>query len=446
MNSEWRRVTIEEIAAPRPAALATGPFGSSISAKYFTTEGVPVIRGGNLTADVSTRLIDDNLVFVSEAKASEFQRSVARRGDLVFTCWGTINQVGLVDGTAKYEQYIVSNKQMKLSVDSSRVDSLFLYYLFSGPEKQSEILDNGIGSSVPGFNLGQLKKHQVLLPSLPEQREIAATLGTLDHRIALLRETSATLEAIAQALFKSWFVDFDPVHAKQQGIAPAGMDEAIAGLFPDSFVESELGLVPEGWKGSTLGDSTSYLNRGISPKYVDEGGIVVVNQKCIRDFVVDLSKSRRHDPAQRKVDGRELQIGDVLVNSTGVGTLGRVAQVLMLDEPTVVDSHVTVIRAKAPLTWNFLGLAMMRMQAQIEGMGEGTTGQTELSRGKLALLKLLVPSGAVLRAFDEVTLPLRDRFSANLKEASTLASIRDTLLPRLISGQLRIPDAEARIQ
>ena len=256
MSSGWRLTTVEEIAAPRPAAMATGPFGSSISAKFFAPRGVPVIRGSNLSAEISRRLNDDGLVFVSEEKASEFQRSIAVRGDLVFTCWGTINQVGLVDSSSRYTRYIVSNKQMKLSVDPTKVDPLFLYYLFSGPEKQAHILSNGIGSSVPGFNLGQLKKHELLLPSVPEQGQIAATLGAIDDRIALLRETNATLEAIAQALFKSWFVDFDPVRAKQQGLPPAGMDEATAAVFPGSFEESALGLVPKGWECTDLAELT----------------------------------------------------------------------------------------------------------------------------------------------------------------------------------------------
>ena len=156
-----------------------------------------------------------------------------------------------------------------------------------------------------------------------------------------------------------------------------------------------------------------------------------------------LSLARRHDDGQRGINGRELRVGDVLVNSTGVGTLGRVAQVLTLDEPTIVDSHVTVVRAGDRLSWNYLGLAMMRRQAEIEELGEGTTGQTELNRGKLAGLAFVVPPREVLEAFDASTLPLRMRLAANSHQAQTLATLRDTLLPRLISGQLRLPAANA---
>ena len=125
--SEWQHVTVEELAAAEPNAMATGPFGSSISSKFFVDEGVPVIRGSNLSEKVGTRLDESKLAFVTEEKAQELARSIARRGDLIFTCWGTIGQVGLIDERSQYEEYIVSNKQMKLTPDPDKADSLFLY-------------------------------------------------------------------------------------------------------------------------------------------------------------------------------------------------------------------------------------------------------------------------------------------------------------------------------
>jgi hypothetical protein len=124
MAGDWKRVRVSEIAK----RTATGPFGSAISSKHFLDAGVPVIRGSNLSQDISARLDENGLVFVSQEKAAEFARSAVRRGDLVFTCWGTIDQVGLIDDRAKYGCYIVSNKQMLLTPDSTKADSLFLYY------------------------------------------------------------------------------------------------------------------------------------------------------------------------------------------------------------------------------------------------------------------------------------------------------------------------------
>lgn len=331
-------------------------------------------------------------------------------------------------------------------IPKEKVELGYLYYLLKSEFFQGPIAAMSGRSAQAGFNKDDLAAIRVPLAPLQQQLEITALLGCLDDRITLLRKTNTTLEAIAQALFKSWFVDFDPVHAKQQGRAPEGMDAQTAALFPDAFEDSELGMVPKGWRWSTLAECTSYLNRGISPKYVEEGGIPVINQKCIRDFSVDFSKARRHNPALRKIDGRELKQGDVLVNSTGVGTLGRVAQLLKLDEPTIVDSHVTVVRAGQKINSEYLGCFMQWKQPNIEDMGEGSTGQTELSRQKLGQLEMLQPDEKTLLAFRELVNPLKERISFNEKSIGSLAQLRDTLLPRLISGQLRLPEAQDLVE
>ena len=132
--SDWRTITVEQIAAPGKNSLATGPFGSAISARYFTETGIPVIRGSNLSLDIGRRLIDADLAFIPEELAVKFARSCVRGGDLVFTCWGTVGQVGLVDGRSLYDEYIASNKQMKLTPSPELANSLFLYYAFSNPQ------------------------------------------------------------------------------------------------------------------------------------------------------------------------------------------------------------------------------------------------------------------------------------------------------------------------
>jgi type I restriction enzyme S subunit len=196
---DWEVVSVEEISAKHPHALATGPFGSSISSKYFKNSGIPVIRGGNMSAETTSRLIDDDLVFLSLEKAAEFRRSTVRDGDLIFTCWGTINQVGLIDETTRYSEYVISNKQMKLTPDSNRADSLFLYYSFLGPELQDRIELQSIGSSVPGFNLGQLRSIRLKLPPLAEQRAIADALADVDALLDRLDALVAKKRAVKTA-------------------------------------------------------------------------------------------------------------------------------------------------------------------------------------------------------------------------------------------------------
>ena len=364
-----------------------------------------------------------------------------RHRDILFCLRGSIGKLAFVQLT---EVGAIASSLVIIR-PSERVDPHYLYFLLCSQAGQQAAMSLNNGSAQPNLSVGQLQEVKIPLPAIGLQRTIAEVLNSFDDRITLLRETNATLEAIAQALFKSWFVDFDPVRAKSEGRTPEGMDEATAALFPDSFEESALGLVPTGWSPRKLGNVCVYLNRGISPKYVEEGGVLVINQKCIRNFSVDFSKARRHDPLQRKIDGRALEIGDVLVNSTGVGTLGRVTQVLALPENAIVDSHVTVVRAGISLGWTYLGQWMNRKQPEIEAMGEGSTGQTELSRSKLAELWILVPQEAALHAFDDCVIPIKHRMAVNEGKAKTLATLRDTLLPRLISGQLRLPEAAALI-
>jgi type I restriction enzyme S subunit len=196
---DWHEVLVADLASPGENALATGPFGSNIGLQFFKETGIPLIRGSNLGHDGRTHLVEDDYVFVSEAKAAELRRSTVTRGDLVFTCWGTINQVGLVGSGAAYPRYVISNKQMKMTPDSAKADSLFLFYLFSGPELQRRIIDQGIGSSIPGFNLGQLRSMRLRVPSVPEQRAISAALADADALLGALEKLIAKKRDLKQA-------------------------------------------------------------------------------------------------------------------------------------------------------------------------------------------------------------------------------------------------------
>ncbi len=446
MPFEWQQLTVEQIAAPTAAALATGPFGSSIGSKHFVNFGVPVIRGSNLSADISSRLSDDGLVFVSKEKAQEFQRSVARRGDLVFTCWGTINQVGLIDGTAKFDEYIVSNKQMKLTVDPKKADPRFIYYVFSSPQKQQEILENGIGSSVPGFNLGQLRAHRLSLPPLSEQRAIAGCLKLFDDRIDLLRQTNATLESIAQALFKSWFIDFDPVRAKAEGREPEGMDATTAALFPAEFEESTLGLIPKGWQAGTLTDAfevnpSRKLTKGENAKYFEMANTPISG----------------HRPVER-VGPRAFGSGCKFKNDDAL--LAKITPCLENGKSAFVDfledeevgwgsTEFIVLRSK-PVLPKYGAYLMVRhepfRQFAIQAM-TGTSGRQRVELSRLIQYPMaLPPDASITQALEPTLRALQSRVAANDEQAKVLADLRDTLLPRLISGKLRVPEAQAQLE
>ncbi len=162
---------------------------------------------------MGSRWVSGDFAFVSEEKALSLQSNLARSGDIVFTQRGTLGQVSLVP-SGKFERYLLSQSQMKLTPDNNRADLLFLYYVFSSEEQQDYVRQHAIQTGVPHTNLGILRDTPFLLPTIEEQRAIAYILGTLDDKIELNRRMNETLEAMARALFQSWFVDFDPVRAK----------------------------------------------------------------------------------------------------------------------------------------------------------------------------------------------------------------------------------------
>jgi type I restriction enzyme S subunit len=184
--ADWREVTVAELASPDRYALATGPFGSAISSKYFVEDGVPVLRGSNLSLDVGVRLGDEGLAFLTPEKADTFQRSKVHCGDLVFTCWGTIGQVGLVDGRARFDEYVLSNKQMKLTPDSEKADSLFLYYLLSSPAVVDEVRSQSIGAAVGRPTTGAvLGSYQSWADVIGGILKVAGIPGFLNNKNAL---------------------------------------------------------------------------------------------------------------------------------------------------------------------------------------------------------------------------------------------------------------------
>ncbi|MDB4372728.1 restriction endonuclease subunit S, partial [Mariniblastus sp.] len=266
----WKSVTVEAIAAKTKNALVGGPFGSNLVSRDYVDSGVPVIRGANMGA----RWLSGDFAFVTPEKANSLSSNIARPGDLIFTQRGTLGQVSLVP-YAQFDRYVISQSQMKLSPDISKADVRFLYYVFTSPAQLDYIQRNAIQTGVPHTNLGILRDTRVGLPPLLEQRKIAHILGTLDDKIELNRRMNETLESMARALFKSWFVDFDPVidnalaagnpipeslQARAETRRALGsqrkpLPENTQKLFPDAFVfDEEMGWIPEGWEVGKLGD------------------------------------------------------------------------------------------------------------------------------------------------------------------------------------------------
>lgn len=402
--------------------------------------GIPFINTGHI--EENGRLTTLGMDYITRASFDRLRSGKVQCGDILYCLRGST-----IGKTARnhFAEGAIASSLVIIRANEYACQDYLYFYLISPLGKQL-VAQHDNGSAQPNLSVRVLAGYPVPLPPPSEQRAIARILGTLDDKIELNRKMNATLEAMARALFTSWFVDFDPVRAKAEGRTPNGMDAETAQLFPSEFSESELGLIPKGWRVTELRDLTSYMTRGLAPAYLESGGVCVLNQKCIRDRRVDFSRARRHDPSRKSVEGRVIEKLDILVNSTGVGTLGRVAQIWSLPEPTVVDSHVTIVRAAQGTDPWYLGTLILGRETEIEALGEGSTGQTELSRVRLGALTCVVPPLHLQRYFGALVAGMYGKLAANQTEAGAVARLRDELLPRLLSGELPVNAAERVVE
>ena len=420
--TEWRTYLLGELSASDKHAFATGPFGSSISKKFFVDKGVPVIRGSNLSVDVGVILNEQGFVFVDEEMARKFSRSIARRGDLVFTCWGTVGQVGFISNTTRYERYIVSNKQMKMTPDSSRVEPLFLYYLLSSPRMVHEFTSQAIGTSVPGFNLGQLKELAVRIPPLARQRNISRALRSFDALIENNRRRIEILEEMARLLYREWFVHF-----------------RFPGQESVELVDSDLGLIPEGWEVNVASIALE-----ITPKLRAKK-----DQEYRFITMGDLSESSmdcRPSEVRSGNSGAKFQNGDILfARITPCLENGKTGFVQCLDHGEIGrgSTEFIVLRGRrlSPEYSYLLAREDGFRQHAITSMS-GVSGRQRVSNACFDSYLLAVPPPAVAQRFSDLVAPMFSLVARLADQNETLREARDLLLPRLISGELDICDLD----
>ena len=285
-------------------------------------------------------------------------------------------------------------------------DPRFLFHLF----QLTDLTGYNSGSAQPMLNRNYIRDIVFLMPGIEEQRAISDVLKALDGKIAVNDRIANTVRALARARFRS---------------------------------EQETGHADE----IELGSVVEFLNRGVLPRYTaDQSQLRVLNQKCVRDGRVSLGPSRR-TLADKVSTQKLLKLHDVLVNSTGMGTLGRVARWTSREEASTVDSHVTIVRFDpAKIDPVCAGFAMLDAEPEIEALGEGSTGQTELSRTQLSALRITVPSKERSAALRPVLDALEGRGDSALEESLSLAALRDALLPKLMSGEIRVRDAEKVVE
>lgn len=435
MSTVWNTYRIEDIADK----ITIGPFGSRMKSDAYVESGVPVIRGTNLTG---SKKFSGDWVFISEQLAKQLENCCVSNGDLVFPHRGSIGEVGLVDN--QFHQYMMSSSLMKLRCNPNIADSEFIYYFFKSHQGRYELLKNASQVGTPGIGqpLTSLKNIEIKLPSLGEQRKIAKILSDLDDKIHINNQINQTLESIAQALFKSWFVDFDPVRAKiaakQEGkdaelaamCAISGKSEielqqmaeddfaalrATAALFPDGLVESELGEVPKGWSVSKVDDILKRIKikKRFKKNDVNEFG---------KTFVLEQGSNiilGFHDN-EGSISASKEEPAFIFGDHTCITRL-------MLSNFDVSENVIAVTGKERNSYWTYYAIKdLQKFQEYRRHWMELTSKQVVVADVRLT------------DYFAKKVKILHEDIEYSLRENLVLMNLRNTLLPKLLSGELDV--------
>lgn len=375
---------------------------------------------------------------ISEADFQEInRRSRVDQWDVIFTMIGTIGESALVVDEAP--DFAIKNVGLFKSRDE--LSGRWLYYFLQAPEARAELDHRKKGSTQQYISLGDLRSFPLLVPlERDTTQSIVSILQSFDDRIDLLRQTNVTLEAIAQALFKSWFVDFDPVRAKAEGREPEGMDAATANLFSSELEDSELGGVPWGWKVQSLGSVAGNLREQAKPELLDPDTPYVGLEHMPRKSIALMDRG----------DAEGLASGKFWYSPCDI-LFGRLRpyfhKVGVAAEKGICSTDILVVRPHQP-EWFGYCVGQFSSDALIAYATQVSNGARMPRVGwkDLAAYKVVTPPHDVAAAFDRLVRPMITRIHQNIEHARTLANVRDTLLPRLISGKLRLPNAEHEIE
>jgi len=376
-------------------------------------------------------IVEVGIARIDQTDVDRLSQHKLQLGDIVFSRRGDVTKNALI--REREVGWFCGTGCLKVRLGKEEnAAAKFIAHCLRSPEIKGWLIRHAVGATMPNLNTGILAAVPINLPPLRTQHAIAEVLDTLDDRITLLRETNATLEAIAQAIFKSWFVDFDPVRAKMEGRAPEGMDEATAALFPDGFEESELGLVPRGWSYVSLREVVSIFDSKRVPlsgqdRAKRQGSYPYYGAAALMDSVDDYL-----------FDGVYLLMGEdgSVVDAQGYPIIQYVWGKIW------VNNHAHVLQGKNGVSTEHVMLSLRRTNIQPYVTG---AVQAKLSQSNMWRIMFMMPSQDVSEAFGSMIEPLYTRLRQNSEQAQTLATLRDTLLPRLISGQLRLPEAENAI-
>lgn len=423
----WEYATLSDVCQRGGGDIQTGPFGSQLHAADYVPVGVPSIMPQNIG---DNRIVENGIARIRPEDAKRLSRYLIRSGDIVYSRRGDVERRALV--RQHEDGWLCGTGCLRVRLGEHGPDPLFTTYYLGHPSVREWIVRHAHGATMPNLNTSILGACPVLVPPPSEQRAIAHILGGLDDKIELNRRMSETLEAMARALFKSWFVDFDPVRAKAEGRDP-GVPKPIADLFPDRLVDSELGEIPEGWEVKPVGDH-------------------MVNFDSKRIPVSGADRSKRQGPyPYHGAAGVMDSVDDYLFDGIHL-LVGEDGSVVRNDGLAVtqyvwgriwVNNHAHVLQGRGAVSTEQLYLYF-----HYEPVAPYVTGavQPKLSQGRLNTMPFVFAGEGVCRAFERTIHPWFARLRASVDETKTLAAVRDALLPKLISGALRVKNAERIIE
>ena len=418
LPSSWRVAYPDDIVSAE-RAIVSGPFGSSIGKRFFVEDGVPVIRGRNLTLGVK-RFVDEGFVFLTEEKAKEFGNCQAIVGDIVFTAAGTLGQVGLILSNAKYPVYIVSNKQLRVRPDPGIASPLYLYYWFSSKDVRNYIVGLNTGSSVPLISLRKLRSVPINLPPLRTQHKIASILSTYDDLIENNLQRIKILEEMAQNLYREWFVKF-----------------RFPGYQHARFIDSPVGKIPEGWEVKTVGDVADVNARSIRKSeapaeivYIDIASVSIgsIDKMEALSFVDAPSRARRIATH-----------GDIVWSSVRPN---RRSFCLIIDPPEnlIVSTGFAVISPKTvPFSYLYLAVTTDDFVSYLVNHATGAA-YPAVNSEDFKNAGIIIPDQQMLSRFDDNVLPIANCIHRLRAMNTSLCRTRNLLLPRLISGEIDVSE------
>ncbi|MGO7300149.1 restriction endonuclease subunit S [Rhizobium ruizarguesonis] len=436
MTESWTFSTLGEIAAPGSNGLVDGPFGSNLPASSYRLSGVPVVRGSNLSLGPGL-LKDTDFVFVDEAFAQKLSRSLCSANDIIFTKKGTLGQTGFVPSSARYKRYLLSSNQMKLTVNEQIADPKFVYYFVSSQSSIDKIIRDAEATGVPKTNVAYLKSFPIFLPPIDEQRSISSLLSSLDDKIELNRRMNETLEAMAQAIFRDWFVDFGPTRRKLDGatdpvtimgglVQDAERAQALADLFPAALGDDGL---PEGWRTGELGDGFDTVMGQSPPGTSYNGdGIGLPFFQGRRDFGFRFPQNRVYCTSPSRIAEDNWTLISV---RAPVGDVNRSRQRCCIGRGVGAILH----RQSLPTLTYYTMLELKPLLARFDGDG---TVFGSINQKQVKSLPVVLATAGIIQQFEILVSPLDELIRTKSDEVETLASTRDLLLPKLMSGEIRL--------